>query len=135
MTVEVIAQPDDKAEAERIFSGRIEVLYALGRHYLSLPFAVLCVPATLLAGNTLGLLPVTPLLLQMAVVIAAEQLTTAYKARCENAGRHCNDPHFWARRYTFVSAIAGATWGLGALFWFAWIPSPPKPIWRWPIWA
>ena len=126
MTVEVVAQPDDKAESERVFSGRIEVLYALGRHYLSLPFAVLCVPATLLAGNTLGLLPVTPLLLQMAVVIAAEQLTTAYKVRCQNDGKHCNDPHFWARRYTFVSAIAGATWGLGAWFWFSWTFFPAQ---------
>jgi signal transduction histidine kinase/HPt (histidine-containing phosphotransfer) domain-containing protein len=126
MTVEVIAQPGKTAEAESIFSGRIEVLYALGRHYLSLPFAVLCVPATLLAGNTLGLLPVTPLLLQMVVVIAAEQLTTAYKARCEKNGLHCNDPHFWARRYTFVSAIAGATWGLGALFWFSWDSFPAE---------
>src|ERR1700722_19218452 len=126
MTVEVIAQPDEKAESERVFSGRIEALYALGRHYLSLPFAVLCVPATLLAGNTLGLLPVTPLLLQMAVVIAAEQLTTAYKHRCEDEGRHCNDPHFWARRYTFVSAIAGATWGLGAWFWFFWTSFPAE---------
>ena len=104
MTVDVMAEPDKRAEAERIFSGRIEVLYALGRHYLSLPFAVLCVPATLLAGNTLGLLPVTPLLLQMVVMIAAEQLTTSYKARCAREGTHCNDPHFWARRYTFVSA-------------------------------
>src|SRR5580704_2014571 len=98
MTVEIIAQPDKKAAAEQIFAGRIEVLYALGRHHLSLPFAVLCVPATILAGNTMGLLPVTPLLLQMIVVIAAEQLSTSYKTRCENDGRHCNDPHFWARR-------------------------------------
>src|SRR5665213_1019140 len=114
---------EDLSPAERpadsVFAGRIDILYALGRHYLSLPFAVLCVPATLVAGNTLGFLPVTPLLLQMVVVIAAEQLTGAYKARCEAGGIHCNDPHFWARRYTFVSAIAGATWGLGAWFWFA----------------
>ena len=90
---------------------------------------MLCVPATLIAGNTPGLLPLMPLLLQMAVVIAAEQLTTAYKNRCQPG----SDPHFWARRYTFVSAIAGATWGLGALFWFVpGIPSPPRPIWRWP---
>src|SRR5580704_9351136 len=123
MSVEATSEAD---EARQIFAGRIDVLYALGRHYLSLPFAVLCVPATLLAGNTLGLLPVTPLLLQMAVVIAAEQLTTAYKVRCDNDGRHCNDPHFWARRYTFVSAIAGATWGLGAWFWFSWTSFPAE---------
>ena len=126
MTVDITAQPDQKAEAERILSGRIEILYALGRHYLSLPFAVLCVPATLLAGNTLGLLPITPLLLQMVVVIAAEQLTGAYKLRCEAQGTHCNDPRFWARRYTFVSAIAGATWGLGAWFWFPWNSFPAE---------
>ena len=109
------------ADAEQVFAGRIDVLYAMGRHYLSLPFAALCVPATLLAGRTLGLLPLTPLLLQMIVVIAAEQLTTAYRQR--PAG---SDPHFWARRYTFVSAIAGATWGLGSLFWFAWDSFPAE---------
>ena len=118
MSVEATSQSDD---AQQVFAGRIDVLYALGRHYLSLPFAVLCVPATLLAGNTLGLLPITPLLLQMSVVIAAEQLTTAYRNR--PAG---SDPHFWARRYTFVSAIAGATWGLGALFWFGWGSFPAQ---------
>src|SRR5471032_2757975 len=110
MTVEVITGPDERAEAERVFSGSIDILYALGRHYLSLPFAVLCVPATLLAGNVPGALPFMPLLIQMAVVIAAEQLTTAYRVRCEASGRHCNDPVYWARRYTFVSAIAGASW-------------------------
>lgn len=118
MTAKTLSQRDD---ARQIFAGRIDVLYALGRHYLSLPFAVLCVPATLLAGNRLGFLPVTPLLLQIAVVIAAEQLTTAYRKR--PAG---SDPHFWARRYTFVSAIAGATWGLGTIFWFAWGSFPAQ---------
>jgi signal transduction histidine kinase len=118
MSVEDTSGDDD---AQQVFAGRIDVLYALGRHYLSLPFAVLCVPATLLAGRTLGLLPVTPLLLQMSVVIAAEQLTTAYKNRPVGS-----DPHFWARRYTFVSGIAGATWGLGALFWFAWGSFPAQ---------
>ncbi len=118
MSVEDTSEDDD---AQQVFAGRIDVLYALGRHYLSLPFAVLCVPATLLAGRTLGLLPITPLLLQMSVVIAAEQLTTAYKNRPVGG-----DPHFWARRYTFVSGIAGATWGLGALFWFAWGSFPAQ---------
>src|SRR6185295_864503 len=101
MIAQAITHSDD---AEQVFAGRIDVLYALGRHYLSLPFAVLCVPATLLAGSAPGIMPFTPLLIQMAVVIAAEQLTTAYKNR--HGGAHADDPGYWARRYTFVSAIA-----------------------------
>ncbi|HWA89318.1 MAG TPA: ATP-binding protein [Rhizomicrobium sp.] len=99
-------------ESRAVFAGRIDILYTLGRHYLSLPFAVLCVPVTLL-GRGGGWFALMPLTLQIAVVIAAEQLTAAYK-------RHglCTNPHYWARRYTFVSAIAGATWGVGAWFWF-----------------
>ncbi len=118
MTAKTLSQRDD---ARQIFAGRVDVLYAMGRHYLSLPFAVLCVPATVLAGNRLGFLPVTPLLLQMAVVIAAEQLTAAYHNRAPDS-----DPHFWARRYAFVSAIAGATWGLGSVFWFVWGSFPAE---------
>src|SRR6202034_3922469 len=100
-------------DTDSAFAGRIDILYALGRHYLSLPFAVLCVPATLIAGHAPAILPLMPLLLQIIVVIAAEQLTTAYNKREPGS-----DPHFWARRYTFVSAISGATWGVAALFWF-----------------
>ena len=107
--------------ADSIFAGRIDVLYHLGRHYLSLPFAVLCVPATLVAGRAPGALLLMPLLLQMMVVIAAEQLTTAYKNR-----KPGSNPHFWARRYTFVSAISGATWGVASLFWFVWDSFPAQ---------
>jgi len=110
MTEEISPQGDDAAQ---VFAGRIDILYALGRHYLSLPFAVLCVPATVIAGHAPGVLMLMPLLIQMGVVIAAEQLTTAYKNREPGS-----DPHFWARRYTFVSAISGASWGVAALFWF-----------------
>ena len=114
-------QPLQEKSADAVFAGRINILYALGRHYLSLPFAVLCVPATLFAGADPGILPLMPLLLQMVVVIAAEQLTTAYKNRSPGS-----DPHFWARRYTFVSAISGATWGVAAMFWFVWDSFPAQ---------
>ena len=113
---EALSRPEKDAAA--IFAGRIDILYALGRHYLSLPFAVLCVPATLIAGREPSVLPLMPLLLQITVVIAAEQLTTAYKKRPRDPADPRSDPHFWARRYTFVSAISGATWGAASLFWF-----------------
>ena len=100
-------------ESRATFAGRIDILYSLGRHYLSLPFAVLCIPVTLFGTRPLGWLPLMPLCLQIAVVIAAEQLNTAYKQRETK-----RDPMYWARRYTFVSAIAGATWGVATLFWF-----------------
>lgn len=112
-------------DGRAVFAGRIDILYALGRHYLSLPFGVLCVPATLLAGARPDALPFVPLLIQLAVVIAAEQLTTAYRKRHET-GEHPDDPAYWARRYTFVSAIAGASWGLGAVFWFVWGSFPAQ---------
>lgn len=107
--------------SDAVFAGRIDILYALGRHYLSLPFAVLCVPATLLTGASVGVRPLMPLLLLLVVVIAAEQLTTAYKNREPGS-----DPHYWARRYTFVSAISGATWGVASLFWFVWDSFPAQ---------
>lgn len=118
MTVSIT--PQDRS-ADTVYAGRIDILYALGRHYLSLPFAVLCVPATLIAGHSPSVLPLMPLLLQIAVVIAAEQLTTAYKNR-----KPGSDPHYWARRYTFVSAISGATWGAASLFWFVWGSFPAQ---------
>jgi signal transduction histidine kinase/HPt (histidine-containing phosphotransfer) domain-containing protein len=118
MTVSIT--PADRS-ADTVYAGRIDILYALGRHYLSLPFAVLCVPATLIAGHTPGVLPLMPLLLQIAVVVAAEQLTTAYRNRSKGS-----DPHYWARRYTFVSAISGASWGAASLFWFVWGSFPAQ---------
>src|SRR3954469_18260650 len=118
--------PARQEESRAVFAGRIDILYALGRHYLSLPFAVLCVPATLIAGHAPTILPLMPLLLQITVVIAAEQLTTAYKKRPRDPDDPRSDPHYWAWRYTFVSAISGATWGAAALFWFVWDSFPAQ---------
>ena len=100
-------------EDRAVLSGRIDILYTLGRHYLSLPFAALCMSATLFANGRATSYILVPLFFQLAVVIAAEQLLVAYRHR-----RPDSDPAFWSRRYTFVSAVAGASWGLGAWFWF-----------------
>lgn len=117
----IVENPPDEGGTDAVFAGRIGVLYALGRHYLSLPFAVLCVPAAVIAGHMPSAASLVPLMLQITVVIVAEQLTTAYKER--PAG---SDPHYWARRYTFVSAMAGASWGVAAMFWFVWDSFPAQ---------
>ena len=96
-----------------IYAGRIGILYALGRHYLSLPFAALCVSAKLFGSGNEGIFPFLPLVLLIVVAIAAEQLTEAYKRQAPG-----EDAHFWAGRYVFVSAVAGASWGVGVFFWF-----------------
>jgi signal transduction histidine kinase/HPt (histidine-containing phosphotransfer) domain-containing protein len=102
-----------ETDSRAVFAGRVDILYALGRHYLSLPFAALCMIATLFAAQRPSVIIFVPLIFQITVVIIAEQLTTAYKHRAPDS-----DPEFWARRYTFISAVAGATWGVGAIFWF-----------------
>jgi len=100
-------------QTDRVFAGRIDLLYVLGRPYLSLPFAVLCVPATMAAGRGPGIVPLLPLMLQLAVVIAGEHLSAAYKRRPKDS-----DPRLWADRYTVVSAASGASWGAAAWVWF-----------------
>jgi len=109
--------PQEK-RSDPVFAGRIDILYALGRHYLSLPFAVVCVPATLMAGHKPSVQPLIPLLFLFVVVIVAEQLTTAYKNRLQDSSAPQSGAQFWAARYTFFSAISGACWGVAALFWF-----------------
>lgn len=119
MSVEISHRGQTRSDAA--FAGRVNVLYTLGRHYLSLTFAVLSIPATLVGGRGLSVLPIMPLLLQIVAVCATEQLITAYKNRPPGS-----DPHYWARRYTFVSLITGATWGISVPFWFVWNSFPAE---------
>ncbi len=102
-----------EAGADVIVQGRVDILYRLGRHYLFLPFAALCVAATMLNGQKPIWLIASPLLLQIGITILAERLGRAYERR--PAG---DDPRIWARRYTYLSAVSGAIWGVGALVWF-----------------
>ncbi len=87
------------------------------------PSRCLCVPATLLAGHAPG----PPAADAAAAADGRGDRRRAAHHRLQATVRSTDsDPHFWARRYTFVSAIAGATWGVGALFWFVpgFLPRP-----------
>jgi len=110
--------PEDRAQtgpdaASIVAEGRTDILYRLGRHYLFLPFAALCVAATMLNGQKPIWLIASPLLLQIAITIMAGRLAALYARRGEHS-----DPRIWARRFTWLSAVSGAIWGMGALVWF-----------------
>lgn len=108
---EILREPD---AARAISAGRVDILFRLGRHYLFLPFAALCVAATLMGQHQTSIwVASTPLLLQILVTLAAERLGRAYERRPAT-----DDPIAWARRYTVLSGISGAIWGAGAFLWF-----------------
>jgi signal transduction histidine kinase/HPt (histidine-containing phosphotransfer) domain-containing protein len=91
---------------------RVDNLYTLGRNYLSLPFAVFCMPAAFIGAKP-GVLVVAPLLILIVAAVMGENLRHAYFRHGPN-----RNPQYWARRYTYASAIAGASWGLSAIIWF-----------------
>jgi signal transduction histidine kinase/HPt (histidine-containing phosphotransfer) domain-containing protein len=100
--------------ARVIVAGRVDILFRLGRLYLFLPFAALCVAATLVGGLHLSIwVAATPLLLQILVTVGTERLARAYARRPKD-----DDPLVWARRYTVLSGLSGAIWGAGAFLWF-----------------
>jgi len=100
--------------ARVIVAGRVDILFRLGRLYLFLPFAALCVAATLVSGQRLSIwVAATPLLLQILVTLGTERLARAYAQRPKD-----DDPLLWAWRYTVLSGLSGAIWGAGALLWF-----------------
>jgi signal transduction histidine kinase/HPt (histidine-containing phosphotransfer) domain-containing protein len=108
-----MSEHDMSLEGRATFADRVDILYALGRHYLSLPFAALCLPTAFFTSHGPTFFTVIPLILLLAVAIVAEQLNQAY-FKTPREG----DAHHWAHRYAFVSGIAGGAWGVGALLWF-----------------
>jgi signal transduction histidine kinase/HPt (histidine-containing phosphotransfer) domain-containing protein len=100
-------------ERSALLAGRVAVLYALSQYYLFLPFAALCMAATI-AHRPNGLwLTAAPFVLQIVATVAGNRLKQNYDARNTN-----DDPAIWLRRYTLFSAIVGAIWGFGAVVWF-----------------
>ncbi len=113
MTVEAAAAEAGRAREDILLRGRLAIVYALGRHFLLLPFSALCMSAALVHQNATILFASAPLLLQFASSIAAIRLKDAFDAHGA-----AGDAKIWARRYTLFSAFAGAVWGLGAFVWF-----------------
>src|SRR4029077_4483890 len=72
-----------------------------------------CMSATLFASGRPSTFIFIPLIFKIPAVVAAEHFLVPCRNRAPDS-----DPTFWARRYTFVSAVAGSTWGIGAWFWF-----------------
>ena len=93
--------------------GRVSVLYAVCDHHLFLPFAGLCMAASLLRANASLTWSGAPLLLLIIASILTNRLKWAYDHRAHGA-----DSLLWAKRYTIISAVEGAIWGFGAIVWF-----------------
>jgi signal transduction histidine kinase/HPt (histidine-containing phosphotransfer) domain-containing protein len=101
------------ALVRRVDEGRIDILYRLGRHYLFLPFAALCL-AGVLYQNLLPIwIAIVPLILQIATTVATGRLAERYRRY-----KYTKTPEAWARRFTWYSALSGAAWGAGAIIWF-----------------
>jgi signal transduction histidine kinase/HPt (histidine-containing phosphotransfer) domain-containing protein len=109
----LLATAAESTASESTFADRVDILYRLGRHYLFLPFSTLCVAGVLYKDIIPLWFAIIPLLLQTAATVATGRLTAAYLRRPEN-----DDPVKWANRYTAMSALAGAAWGVGAFIWF-----------------
>jgi signal transduction histidine kinase len=112
-TPELAAAPVGSRDAA-VFSDRVDILYRFGRHHLFLPFSALCIAGVLYLQIVPIWVAVLPFLLQIGATVYTGQLAEAYRRRNRD-----DSPMFWARRFTFASALSGAAWGIGAVIWFS----------------
>ncbi len=103
------------ADAQALALGRVAILFSLARQSLFLPFAALCVAATLLGPRHLPLfVSAAPLLLAIIISLATFRLAARFEQQADD-----REPQAWARRYTWLSALSGMVWGLGGGYlWF-----------------
>jgi signal transduction histidine kinase len=102
-----------RAHEHVLLSDRVETLFSLGRHYLFLPFAALCIVAVLLLENAALPFVTAPLIFELVATVVCNRLKALYE---ESHGKA--NPALWARRFTIVSGLVGAMWGVGALVWY-----------------
>jgi signal transduction histidine kinase/HPt (histidine-containing phosphotransfer) domain-containing protein len=106
------AQSQDARE-RALWEGRLSAVYSLARLYLFVPFAALCMAVAPMRQNAaLFWLPL-PFLLHIVAMYAGNRQKERFEKRDP-----LDDPRVWARRFTIMSGISGAIWGLGAVIWF-----------------
>lgn len=114
-------EPGSAAEEQALLAGRTAVLYSLSQYYLFLPFAALCMAATIMNSDQPLWLTAAPFVLQIAATIYGTRLKHNYDRR-----RPDDDPRIWLRRFTWLSAMVGGIWGFGAVVWFVWHTFPAQ---------
>jgi signal transduction histidine kinase/HPt (histidine-containing phosphotransfer) domain-containing protein len=105
-----------------LYAGRVDILFRIGRYHLFLPFAALSLSALLYSHFLSHWTVVVPFLIQVAAALATGFLVRAYS---RGPGKK-SDPRLWADRFTILSGISGAAWGLGAVIWFVPHSFPPE---------
>ena len=114
-------EPGSAAEEQALLAGRTAVLYSLSQYYLFLPFAALCMAATVMNSQQPLWLTAAPFVLQIAATIYGTRLKRRYDLR-----RPDDDPRVWLKRFTWLSAVVGGIWGFGAVVWFVWNAFPAQ---------
>ena len=107
-----------KAEAavkreHALLRDRTTIVYALGQNYLYLAFVALCIAVGLAGDQDQAWMGMVPLILLIFSNLAAGRFKAAFDTSDKS-----EDPRPWARRFTILSGVNGAIWGLGTFVWF-----------------
>ncbi len=113
MSLEAAAADSVRQREVALLRGRVDIVYTLGQHFLFLPFAALCMAATLIRDEGTPWVVALPLVLLIFASVASNRLKTGF----DESDRK-GDPLIWARRFAILSGVTGAIWGFGAVIWF-----------------
>lgn len=107
------ANDEPRIDPRKVLAERVTILYTLSQHYLFLPFAALCMTASLVHQSTPVALVSLPVVLLFTMAVFGTRLKAAYERR-----KPGDDPAKWGLRQTTLSGAIGTVWGIGAIIWF-----------------